>query len=368
LIYKGISFFLFFIFFRFLTAHLYLNGIILAYPHFFLVGAAAARIVIPMLFLMVWYTITNKNFSKTHLLHSIPFILYLIDYHSIFMLSGEEKYALLLQMEKVGYSTVLQNEAIFPMFLTIFFRVGIPLLYTIIIGYMVFKNRNIRRVPLPLQRFFVFVFFFLVFNFTSVVSGFFGNSLMDSVFGVKLFGLIISFVFLLGVFFVPGFLYGDELSEHSSSRGPVIHEGSNIKQLESHHFKSIPQAKTDLLFKRIESFFEKEKPYLLSDFSLKYLESHLNISGRYISQSIKKNTGLGFKHYVQQKRMKYFYTEYQLKLGFEDKSTEEIAYDLGFVSINTFYVQFKQATGMTPKEYFDRFIKLSTYGEETSGP
>jgi AraC-like DNA-binding protein len=284
------------------------------------------------------------------------------------MLSGEEKRTLLLQIEKIGYGVVLQKAAFFPTVLTNVFRVGIPLLYITGIGYLVFINRNLRRIPIPIQRFFVVLFFLLIFNITPVVTDIISNDSIDSLFWMYSFGIITSFVFLLAVFFHPTFLYGDELSEPTLSFGRALYQSSNTKHLESDNSQSFPPSKQDLFFTRIESLFEKEKPYLLPDFSLRYLEVHLNISGRYISQSIKKNTGLGFKHYLQQKRMKYFYTEYQLKLGLEDKSTEEVAYDLGFVSVNTFYVQFKQATGMTPKEYFDRFIKKSTYRDESSDP
>jgi AraC-like DNA-binding protein len=368
LMHKAISFLFFSIFFHFLLTHLYLNGIIFEYPHLILVDRAAARLVLPLMFLMAWYSVFNKKFSITHLLHSIPFVLYLLDYHTIFMLSGEEKRTLLLQMEEIGYSVVLQKAAFFPAFLTNVLRIGIPLLYITGIGYLVFINRNFRRVPIPIQRFFLFLFFLLLFNIMSVVPGILSKSSMDSLFWMNSFGLIPSFVFLLAVFFQPGFLYGDGFREATPTFGRALYQSSNTKHLESDNSQSFPPSKQDLLFTRIESLFEKEKPYLLPDFSLRYLEVHLNISGRYISQSIKKNTGLGFKHYLQQKRMKYFYTEYQLKLGLEDKSTEEVAYDLGFVSVNTFYVQFKQATGMTPKEYFDRFIKQSTYRDETSDP
>lgn len=356
-IHKGISFLFFFIFFRFLTTHLYLNGFIFAYPHFLLVVSAAARLVIPMLFLLVWYPVSNKKFSKTHLLHLIPFALFIFDFLPIFMLSGEEKHTLLLQVEKVGYSIVLQNGAFFPTFLTNVFRLGIPLGYILAIGYLVFKDRNFIRVPIPLQRIFVLIFFFLLFNITPVVAGFFGNKLMDSPFGVNLLGLVVSFVFLLAMFFMPKFLYGYQLSEPTKSSGPGLYEGSFSNQIESDSSKSLLPVKTDLLFSRIESFFEKEKPYLKPDLSLRYLEIHLHLSGRYISQSIKAHTGMAFKDYVQQKRMEYFYTEYQYKLGEEGKSIEEVAYDLGFISVNTFYVRFKQSTGMTPKEYFDQCIK-----------
>jgi AraC-like DNA-binding protein len=356
---KGIAVLLLFVFSHFLTVHLYLTGLILEYPHFMLVSSTIARLVIPMFFLIVWCHVANKQFSPIHLIHFVPFAANFVNFLPKLMLSAEEKKSLILEMETFGYTVVMQNSAFMSSFWSEVFRVVIPGIYILVIGFLVFGKSHVQKIPEFLQGFFKLTCGYLFIGFIPIVMASYGSHFMDNPFNLSMLGLLASLFFILKLFFMPGFLYGKQFGgfHRPDLAKPKIY--SIVDQNDPVQVEELSSVKVDLLFKRIESFFEKHKPFLNPAFSLKTLEMQLNLSGRYISQAIKIHTGFGFKHYVHQKRMEYFYSDYQRQKNSGNKTMEEVAEDLGFISINTFYVQFKQATGMTPKEYLNNFNDYS---------
>nr|WP_262916558.1 helix-turn-helix domain-containing protein [Belliella aquatica] len=99
------------------------------------------------------------------------------------------------------------------------------------------------------------------------------------------------------------------------------------------------------------------KPFLSAEFSLKFLEKNLNISGRYISAAIKEKYQLNFKNYINWLRIEYFKSVYlPMITSSEQVNLEDIANELGFASINTFYIQFHKFLNTTPRAYIDEYL------------
>ncbi|MBC5641456.1 AraC family transcriptional regulator [Parabacteroides sp. AM58-2XD] len=106
------------------------------------------------------------------------------------------------------------------------------------------------------------------------------------------------------------------------------------------------------LFKRyaeeVNTWFEKEKPYLRDDLRLTDLQRVFPISRSYLSQLFNKELGMSFSDYVNQFRVE----ESKRLMDAEPlASIQEIAERSGFHSISTFRRSFIKQTGIVPSEY-----------------
>jgi AraC-like DNA-binding protein len=353
----GIAILLFFLFIRCLSVHLYLNGNIFDYPHFLLLNDLTSRIGIPILFLMVWYHIQGRRkLSKIHVLHFLPFILFIINFWDVLFASADQKRFYLLEMEEYGYSFIWEKGKIFTPFWLKMFRLVPFYVYVLWLGYLIFKKRNFKKLPLQLQNLFMMCFYFLLANLIPVILASFGSKLMDSFFLANAVGLITTLFISIVFFFMPNFLYGEEIHQSMIPLDKADDQQFIDRQIEKQlDFNNEIMSKEEKLMNRIEVLLEEQHSYLNSEFSLKSIEKDLNLSGRYISTAIKSKKGLNFNQYLHQKRMDYFLNHYVNKINFANKTIEEVAADLGYKSINTFYVNFKNTTGMTPKEFFEQY-------------
>ncbi|MCD8269977.1 MAG: AraC family transcriptional regulator [Parabacteroides sp.] len=107
-----------------------------------------------------------------------------------------------------------------------------------------------------------------------------------------------------------------------------------------------------LLFQRyaeeVNTWFEREKPYLRDDLRLTDLQRVFPISRSYLSQLLNKELGMSFSDYVNQFRVE----EGKRLMDAEPlASIQEVAERSGFHSISTFRRAFTKHTGIIPSEY-----------------
>jgi AraC-like DNA-binding protein len=85
------------------------------------------------------------------------------------------------------------------------------------------------------------------------------------------------------------------------------------------------------------------------------IASMLNMSSASFSRYFKHHTRKTFSEYVSEIRISY---ACQLLMHSEE-SAARIGYMSGFENLSNFYRQFREITGLTPKEYRQRFLRLS---------
>ena len=91
----------------------------------------------------------------------------------------------------------------------------------------------------------------------------------------------------------------------------------------------------------MNTWFEREKPYLNDDLRLTDLQRVFPISRSYLSQLFNKELGMSFSDYVN-----------QFLMDAEPlASIQEIAERSGFHSMSTFRRAFIKQTGIVPSEY-----------------
>jgi YesN/AraC family two-component response regulator len=106
---------------------------------------------------------------------------------------------------------------------------------------------------------------------------------------------------------------------------------------------------------RIQSHLESTKSFLSPEFSLVVLEKELGISAKLISQTIKEGAGLNFTSFINEMRISYVVEMIQSDLKWRSLTVEALAIAVGYRSPTSFYNNFKDKTGKTPREFIESF-------------
>ncbi len=357
IVYKGISILLLTLSFRFFTIHLYINHLISDYPHFLLLNNLASRLGLPILYFVLLsslYSWTLKWFDALHLV--LP-ILFLVHFSNVLFGSVTEKLALIQEMELHGYEIIWHKGIFDSLYLINAIKYLTLYGYTFLILTLLLWPSNFKRLPKHLLTFFKLA---LVFLFVNLIPSLISHAGVDIWNYASLIGAASTLLFTFGVFFVPDFLF--PIDSVVTERKASTHESSSteVAEIYSHLGKS------NQLFERIEAYFKDKRPYLDQDFSLSHVEKYLGISGRYISEAIKEETQLNFSAYVNQARIAYLKESLNREIlskesNFSVKTMDEIANELGFRSVNSFYQVVRKTHGCTPKELLETELRTSSY-------
>lgn len=322
-----------------------MNGNIYDYPHFLLLNHVTSRIGVPLLFLLVYHHVTKNKISWIHLLHTIPLFLFLVNFKEVLFASAEDKENIMRMMETHGYSYIWDKGILFSAFWVEIVRVVPFVFYVFFIGWMIFNFRKSLDMPPYLISFFKLVFWFLLANLVPIILASFGSEWMDKYLVSNVVGLVSTLIILIAFFFLPDFLYGEAALKKKLGEGDKYYD----QEYSGVNFES----KIPKLITRIEDYLEESRSHLDTEFQLRIIERDLGISGRYISEAIKDHYSMNFNQFINKKRMEFFKKEYVKCPTIINKSIDTIAQELGYKSVNNFYVQVKEAFGVTPKEYID---------------
>ncbi|MFK7772037.1 MAG: helix-turn-helix domain-containing protein [Saprospiraceae bacterium] len=97
----------------------------------------------------------------------------------------------------------------------------------------------------------------------------------------------------------------------------------------------------------LNKYFDSELVLTNGTPTVKHLATELNMSSNYMSDLLKKETGLSALEHIHKAIAK----EAKRKLLLPDNSISSVAYELGFEYPQYFTRLFKKETGMTPKEF-----------------
>jgi AraC-like DNA-binding protein len=274
------------------------------------------------------------------LIHLILPVLFILQFSNVYFGSAGSKLDLIQEMDQKGYE-IFWERGVFhnPIFINVI-KYGAMYGYTALIAYLLIKPGNLAKLPKSLFNFFKIAILFLVVN---LIPSFISHFGIDFWHWASIIGAATTLLAIMGIFLIPDFLFPNAFSRlNLEPNGSDLKEGGPFEPLQERQIQ---------LFYRIDAFFREERLFLDPDFSLTSLERHFGISGRYISEAIKEGAGLNFPQYVNQARMDYFVENCSKKAFLTNKTMDEIAGDVGFRSVNNFYLHFKKAKGCTPKEF-----------------
>jgi len=303
-------------------------------PHMFFLGTPFAWLWAPLFYLYV-KSLLYSDFSlrKKDIIHSIPFILFLLyDIFQFHIQSVEEK------------TTLIANNR----FLTLNLSLIINLMITLQISvYLVFVFKMYYKYRKSLK------------NRQSSIDVHQSNWLQIYIFGYLIAFLITDFcriglytyqslkdVFVFFSFF--GFFIYFILLFYIAISNPLIFTKIEEKPEAKTHV--IPKHEAYFLLKKINDYMLQSEPFLNPELSLKQLATELKTPERLLSGVINQYSNQNFYDFINNFRI-----EKAKKLLAEDtlkKSTiQEIFYDSGFNSKSTFNLAFKKSTGITPTEF-----------------
>lgn len=332
------------------SAFIFTSGLIIYLPHWYRTSNIFTMLFIPMSFLYVVFFTQRRSWKWYDLIHFIPVMIYIFDYWSIFMLSGEEKKLLIQQgLNDLDFLREFRDSRFFGPHFHWEFRTAQFSLYwlaeiVIFIKWLRIQGPLTRQV---VQRR----------NWILVILG--CHLAMVIVHYLSLFAtidlLIISGLFVtlamsitLVIFFYPSILYGSNLTEKAHLR-PKIQ--TQLKILEEE------RQKMEEMYLKMESLLEEKKKFLTEGYSVHDFSQDILIPPHQIAKILRTLMNIGFVDYINQKRIKYCIGKLDEE-AWNRYTLEAVATECGFSNRNTFTQAFIKFQGETPSMYRSKVKKF----------
>jgi AraC-like DNA-binding protein len=367
-IFIGLS--IFFVWYTLFIVHLTLTRQIIDYPVLHRTGIITAYLAIPFLYIYSRNLFYPGNlWRKADWIFLLPAIVYLVDYMPFFILSGEQKVAILQENLASDARIFLAGEG-WMGFTGLYF----PFAYVWIAVIMYFqvrliiKNRKLETgfKSVHNRRLFNFIIAITLLYIPIFIPGVFGILFRLSWFnpnfiGVS-FGLSLSAVSIY-LFISPHILYGFIPERRFASQGhpdsplvtseieektqPMGEEKAGRKEDDSQPVVSEDEidAEKEIVLKHMQ----EQKPFLRMGYSIQDLSNETGIPVYQLSPLINGHFNMNFANWVNRFRI-----EYLIELVPENPqlTLEAVSKKAGFISRSTFINAFKKEKGVTPREYF----------------
>lgn len=158
---------------------------------------------------------------------------------------------------------------------------------------------------------------------------------------IETFAVIVTYSFILGLVYVFSFygLLQQQLYTQTVEAGSKQYKNPRLTG------NTIQEE-----IKKLSAFFNEEKPYLDSEFTIYKLSESLNLARHELTEVLNTGIGKNFYQFVNEYRVEE--VKQKLKNPKYDKySIDAIGFECGFNSKSTFYEVFKKYTGFSPAQY-----------------
>ena len=275
----------------------------------------------PILYFYIRRVLYGSKFKWKDLIHFLPFLIVLVNYSRIYLMSPEAKMELLEN----------RRIALHIYFLTSYEKIAIialMLLYFALI-YLRFKKGTVGVNQKVWLKWVSFSYLAYVFSFSSyfVLKGL---GILQQEHDYAIGASMIFFISMLAYF---GFVQ------------PEVFEGTPVLKYKT---TGLTKEYSLELKENMQKFMEEAKPYLKSEFRLNDLAENLNVSRHHCSQVINEHFNSTFFSFVNRYRI-----EEAKKMLEKDQSLtiSDVMYACGFNNRMSFYNAFKKFTGTTPKTF-----------------
>lgn len=138
----------------------------------------------------------------------------------------------------------------------------------------------------------------------------------------------------------------------------IIPSVPNAEQLTKK--KSIPHADAVLYESMIEQYFSEKQPFIKTGYSIKDLSNEIQLPSYILSAFINQYLGKNFNEFINDLRIDHLCDQVQKDDSLLSYTIEALGNRVGFNSRTTFINAFKKRKGMTPSEYFNLSKKQTT--------
>lgn len=345
LTHKIISVLLFLLLVRTFSIHLFLSKEILNFPHFLLVSHVVSRMALPLIFLMLIFEVYQRKFKWYDAFHFIPALLFLLNYWTLFSKTAAEKQVIINRMYSGNYDFIWLEGSFLPNNIVFLLRVVPFFVYVIAMILILFTSKKSIQLSSSLKDFFTALVIYLFLNLVTIfLSDAFHLFNKISIYDSNIIGFITTFFILIYFFFIPNFIYQPYFTNKEIEKQKSKTKKANLKSKNANHMAII------------EQYFNLHKSFLNPDYTITQLETELKIPARQISKTIKIARNQNFNQFLNEYRINYLLEEVPLEKACSSNFSD-LAYQVGFNSVNNFYAHFKNYVGSTPKAYFENLKK-----------
>jgi len=314
------------------------TGLYLKYPHLIMTNHPLVFLFGPV---FLWYVsiLTDKNFSfkPKYVLHSIPFLGYVVYLLPFFLKSGERKIYFIENWQSQGQiiDIIVSPLQIIHLFIYIFVINHLQRNFS---DRLKITHSSIDRINLSWIRTLT-AMFIGVFGVMSSLYIFVFLGYMDKVYqyGGDIIALLVSICIYSAGYF--------------SMRQPEIFtsqdENGTLKKYET---SPLTTERLERYKSKLNELMVREKPYLDGNLTLPALAQKLSVPAYQLSQLINSGYGQNFFDFINWHRIE----EAKRQLVDPEKkhlSVIAIAFDVGFNSKSAFNAAFKKYTSVTPSQY-----------------
>jgi AraC-like DNA-binding protein len=113
--------------------------------------------------------------------------------------------------------------------------------------------------------------------------------------------------------------------------------------------------KYEKIHEQVLEYFNTKQPYLDSNFKLTQLAYDMNLNTAYLTKAIRQQTDQNFNNFVNSYRIEH--AKKLIQANSQKYTMRHVYFSSGFKNQSTFNTAFKLKEGITPSEYYKKFIE-----------
>jgi AraC-like DNA-binding protein len=332
------------------------NDFFTLFPHLSRTGLLCAILIPAIQFLSIYRGLENQKLKWKDAFHFLPALLYIINFFNYFTLSATEKIFIL-----ENNSIAKFNEGFLPAYFLPVLSLIQTSVYLVWFGFIIRKFRKEINSK-SLLEFVYFMMIYMIFHYLppimAILYYYDGNNITN---WLPIVYALANIIFFFKILATPEWLfYHKKKNENLNYSKEVPNLSKRVESpLEYSLVLKLSPKKLELigeelrLFDRFTAIVEAERFFLNPEFSQKGVAEKLGVSEYKIRVLLDKAYGIKFSEFTNYRRTYFLLNEMRKNPQWQRYSFVAIARKLGYMSANSFYMNFKRITGVTPKEYFN---------------
>jgi AraC-like DNA-binding protein len=332
-----------------------INNFFSYFPHLSRTGLLCAFLIQPIQFLAIYKSFTDKKFHWLDVLHFLPAVLYIANFYNYFILSTSEKIVILESNSVARFA-----EGFLPDYFLPIFSIFQTTFYILWFGFLLKKIK--KEISSKTVLYFIyFMMIYMVFHFlppVMVVLYYYDTHSITS--WMPVIYAAVNLMVFFKILATPEWLFYHKPSTvEVSAIKPTTTSRQDPSLLELRLITMLSPKKIQFnieenrLFERFTEAVEADQFFLLPNFSQKNVAEKLDVSEYKIRLIVEKAYGIKFSEFSNYRKTYFLLNEMRKNPQWQKYSFVAIARKLGYLSVNSFYLNFKRISGVTPKEYFD---------------
>lgn len=335
-----------------------LNNFFTLFPHLSRTGLLCAFLIPPIQFLAIYRGLSLSKLHWKDALHFIPALLYVANYFNYFILPGNEKIQILENNSIAEF-----KEGFLPAFFVPVFSIIQTTFYLIWYGFMVKKLKQTIQSRYLLQ-FTFFMMLHMISHYMPVVMVILYYHDEQAITSwLPIIYALLNIGFFFKILATPEWLFyknaAVEIIEKEKTTKKPVYSINEASVLETSLIAKLSPKKLELnyeerrLFDQFTEAVEVDRLFLHPTFCQKNIAEKLGVSEYKIRLLLDKAYDMKFSEFANYRKTYFLLNEMRKNPQWQRYSYIAIARKLGYLSANSFYLNFKKISGVTPKEYFE---------------